>query len=208
MPEAACSIEQIAPDDGPSLARIAELYVEAFPANERKPVSFLWEAARRSDYILLGLRCGEALLGFALLYESPTSGFRLLEYMAVDHNMRDRGLGSMVFRTVANRDDGRTLLLEVERETEGPTADITRRRRTFYQRHGCREIAGLDYVMPRVTSVPPPPMSLFFCSESDGTVSRPTLRCWIEEIYDKVYAVKLSDDRLNAMLTAEEGSNE
>jgi GNAT superfamily N-acetyltransferase len=198
---ASCRIEQIEPGDDISLARMAELYVEAFPPGERKPVAFLGKALERDDYRLIGLVCDERLEGLAVLYEPHCAEFRLLEYMAITPARRNQGFGSFLFDSIMAQQPTRTLLLEVESETgDGREAGTSRRRREFYLRLGCRPVPGIDYAMPAVASVKPPPMTLFACGAKTAGIDPVSLPRWLKDIYDKVYETELTDERLSAML--------
>ena len=190
-------VQPIGPGDGGLLDHLAALYAESFPESERKPASFLRTAAGRDDYSLLALTAGERAEGFALVYRSPGGGFSLLEYMAVAAGRRGQGLGSLLFTAVASGNAGRTLLLEVESGNE-PEA---RRRIAFYRRFGCRELRGVDYIMPRVSSGLPPPMSLLACSP-DAAFPKNVLRTWLEEMMSRVYAVPDPAGAVSLMLAA------
>lgn len=204
-----CRLRRVDVGDVDTLTRIETIYVEAFPESERKPVPFLAEAAGREDYDLYAFGCAEEVSGFALVYKSRGAGFALLEYMAVAADRRDRGLGSLLFKELLTELSDRVLLLEIEADSgaEPPELSSSRRRRSFYRRLGCFEIEGLDYVMPQVAKALPPAMALLACGKANVTNEALNLPGWLEEIYDRVYGVRLTPEQLKLMFPAEPGAS-
>jgi GNAT superfamily N-acetyltransferase len=188
----------VGPGDRGLLDQLERLYASAFPASERKPASFLRTAAGREDYSLLALISGDRADGLALVYRSPGSAFALLEYMAVAPGRRGEGLGRRLFTAVAGRNPGRALLVEVESANDRDPD--SRRRIAFYRDLGCRELRGVDYVMPKVSSAAPPPMSLLACG--CAAVTADSLRAWLEEIMDRVYSAPDPAGLVEPMLAA------
>ena len=149
-------IRSIADASSSAFANVVGIYQEAFPASERKPVAFLEQAIERADYRLYGAAQSGETVGMALVYRSTEHPFALLEYMAVAAARRGGGLGEQLFTGLAGLVN-RPLLLEVESERPGAEGAALRRRRLdFYRRLGCLTVAGLDYVMPKVSAAAPP----------------------------------------------------
>ena len=194
-------VETVGSGDDRRLGALAEIYAEAFPDSERKPPAFLEEAAKRDDYALLALVDGSGMAGLAVVYRSPSAPIALLEYLAVSAGRRRRGLGAALFRAVAAANAGRILLLEVETGKPGDSAASSRgRRKAFYRKLGCRELAGIDYRMPTVSSASPPPMSRLACGASGDGLDRADVRAWLAEILDRVYAVQDPEGPVDEML--------
>ncbi|HEY5713359.1 MAG TPA: GNAT family N-acetyltransferase [Allosphingosinicella sp.] len=194
-------LRDITGHDHRALENIRELYGESFPANERKPESFIREAADRDDYSLLAMIEGPRVVAFAIVYRSADQELSLLEYMATAPDRMSRGLGSAVFKEVAARNMGRVLILEVEAEESSGSSDApARRRKSFYRNLGCRQLQGLNYRMPKVSSTAPPPMHLLVV-ESRTKVKRNTIGRWLEDIFRNVYGVIEPEQAVQSMLS-------
>ena len=84
----------------------------------------------------------------------------------------------------------RPVLVEVE------TGDVDAdRRRAFYRRHGCRQVLGLDYLLPLPGA---PPMGLMVAGAT--TVARSDLARWLATAYAGVYRQPAGDPRPAAMV--------
>ena len=114
---------------------------EAFPPNERKPLPDIRTLMAAGRYEVWGLFDGEILLGYATLWMEPADkSCILLDYLGVTAARRNGGLGQKIVRMLAERLEGKSLLLiEAERPVEGddPAENNLRRRRlAFYERCG------------------------------------------------------------------------
>jgi hypothetical protein len=164
--------------------------------------------ARRPDYRLIVATHEQTVLGFAAVFAPPDEAFALLEYLAVDERFRGGGVGGGLFRaaveTLAGEGRGGPLLLEVE----APVGDDAtgraqqERRRAFYRRLGCRQVAGLDYLLPlRTASTAPPPMHLFAHVTAPAvSLSRADLERALRVIYSRVYGQDADDPRIAVMM--------
>lgn len=142
------------------------------------------------------------MIAFAILFLSPGEPFALLEYMATDLRWRSRGVGAALFNMSLAELGARTILVEVDSDREASADSAIRsRRKDFYRKLGCRQVAELGYVMPMVAGIQPPKMDLLLRPGSDsGPIAKATLRAWLEEIYAAVYGQVLPDSRIDAML--------
>ena len=183
---------------------LVAIYREALPSSERKPSAKLAAMIAKPGYIFLVLMLDAKVAGFAIAVCFERTDACLIEYMAVAGEMRGRGLGKKLFNSVLDLPEirDRYLLLEVESE-RAPSADHVERvgRKQFYRKLGCRQIEGLEYVMPAVSSSTPPAMDiLLHRRELPEDVSKELLRTWLEDIYLNVYSKPASDPRIDKML--------
>jgi hypothetical protein len=181
------------------MAAVERLYLSSFPSSERKPASFVRAAAERSDYEVLSFGQGREADAFAILYR-PREPFVLIEYLAVDANVRDGGLGSEVVERIAERHCGRALIVEVEDdigEAEGQAAA----RKRFYRKLHFGLIEGLQYRMPQVADTAPPPMHLMIRGAGEA-ITKATLARWLIDIFSGVYAVRNPSATVEYMLRA------
>lgn len=176
------------------------IYHEALPPSERKADAGIMAQAERADCVLELAELDGAAVGFLILYRAHAQPIALLEYLGVAATARGAGLGAQLFARVAALSAGRTLLIEVEtdRETDAPDRDQRIRRKRFYARQGCRQLAQLAYVMPPVDTQTPPPMDLLALTGLD-TITRATLQAWLSDIYHHVYDRPLDDPMIGRM---------
>lgn len=115
--------------ESPWLEAARRLYLEAFPAQER----------RDRENMLLGNAhfrpaafCrGEEFGGILFYWESRD--FIFLEHFAVEPRLRNAGLGAKALGLLKGL--GKPIILEIEL----PEDELTRRRKGFYERNGFRE---------------------------------------------------------------------
>ncbi|HWJ69680.1 MAG TPA: GNAT family N-acetyltransferase [Sphingobium sp.] len=177
------------------------IYHEALPPSERKADDDILVQAERDDGVLELAELDGVAVGFLILYRARAQPIALLEYLGVAANARSGGLGAQLFARIAELSAGRTLLIEVEtdRETDAPDIDQRIRRKRFYARQGCRQLAHLAYVMPPVGPQAPPPMDLLVLTDR-ALVERTTLQAWLDDIYRHVYDQR-QDDPMIARMT-------
>ena len=116
-------------------ARLWRLYLQAFPAAERKSLRRILQQRRLGREKVFVIRRNGKFAGLLMTMESPD--LVQLDYLAVAKKERNSGLGTealMLFRQMLA---GRPLLAEIESPFE-PEADqaLRRRRRDFYLRAG------------------------------------------------------------------------
>jgi GNAT superfamily N-acetyltransferase len=175
------------------------LYEEAIPASERKSRAQIASMMREPGYRFLAAFVAERLVGFAIVYRFRGERLSLLEYMAVDPAHRSQGIGGQLFRAALGLSDAETpLLLEVDSDRE-PSEDHSQRvkRKRFYNRLGCREIAGLNYILP--IGQHPPGMNLLVHDPQCHDLDRATVLHWLTLLYVEVYGCSASDPRIAVM---------
>lgn len=120
---------------GASLRQAEQLYLEAFPAAERKPFEMLVELQKNGRGMIFAAADEERFLGLAvvLLWED----IALLDYLAVAPEGRGQGTGSEVLRLLAARFPDKRILIEIELPEENAPDNAQRaRRKRFYLRAG------------------------------------------------------------------------
>jgi predicted N-acetyltransferase YhbS len=185
-----CSIRQLTDPLDPAFAGLERVYTSALPAGERKPAEQLRQSILRPDYrVLVAEEAAGQVVGFAMLFvpQEPENA-ALLEYLATAGPARGRGVGGRLFRHAVAL-AGRAVLIEVE------TGDADAERRgAFYRRHGCRELTGLQYLLPLPGA---PPMGLMVAGAAE--IQRADVRRWLEVVYERVYGESADDPRIELM---------
>lgn len=113
---------------------------EAFPPAERKPYSTMEELYRAGRYFPYGLKDPNGrVIGYALLWGEPGGRYQLLDYLGVDPERRNEGLGGKILQRLRKALSGLNgILLEVEAPDGGREDKLRLRRLEFYRRNDCR----------------------------------------------------------------------
>ena len=123
-------------------AEIAELYESSlrrdFPPSELKSLSAILNMLRRDSYDVLGAYEENRLVAYALMYRPKAGRIALIDYLAVEPDMRGRGVGrrflSLLREHYSERADA--LMIECERPATAPDEQEARKRIRFYQQSG------------------------------------------------------------------------
>jgi len=198
-------IQRLLPDMRDAFEGLLRIYREAIPPSERKTDDALSRMLKQSEYEFLIARVDDAVAGFSIVKSFRRTDSSLLEYMAVDRSIRGRGVGGAVFRAACESamTATRYVLLEVDSDAQlSADREIRARRKSFYRRLGCREVAGLCYLMPSVTTEQPPLMNLLvYRHVLQGTIDKSELHQWLQCIYAEVYEQPVDDPRIDLMLS-------
>lgn len=119
-----------------ALANIENLYLQAFPAVERKPWELLLKKQAEGTMELFSLEDEkETFLGLAIM--AYDQDLVLLDYFAVSGERRGQGIGSAAIRALLDHFQGKRFVLEIE-STKHPSDDLAVRksRKSFYLRNG------------------------------------------------------------------------
>lgn len=130
--------------------KVYELYQDAFPEEEKKPVGMLEELAKRGMLEILAVvddEGAERFVGLAINMTEPSSKApegeketALLDYFAISPDVRGGGYGSKALKLLLERFSGKTYIFEVEmRDEAAPNAAERQRRVAFYLRGGLKE---------------------------------------------------------------------
>ncbi|MDP1589845.1 MAG: GNAT family N-acetyltransferase [Prosthecobacter sp.] len=187
---------------GADFEGLYRIYEEALPASERKPRAWVEALVLRPDYRVMVLKSGGQVLGFLMVFVSASQEVALLEYLATDRTVRNRGLGAALFHQAVEIAGERPLLVEMESEDENtPGHEMRLRRKRFYSRLGCVEIANLAYLMPPVGASPPPRMNLaYHWRGHPAPPNHDEIRLWLHTLYTEVYLRPADDPAIEVMM--------
>lgn len=137
----------------PDFPFVSELYLEAFPPEERRDLA-AWQSLadlHGFPFSCLGIYDGTKCLGFITIW--AFDDFVYVEHFALHPDCRGGGWGSKTINRIAGQVEGKPIILEVE----PPCDDITRRRVRFYERAGFH-LCDRPYMQPpyRPTGCPFP----------------------------------------------------
>lgn len=117
-------------------ASLERLYMDTFPAPERKPFPLMVQKSREGIMELLAIEEENgAFLGLAITVLS--NDLVLLDYFAICPEVRGREIGSGTLQLLQERYTGKRLVLEIEDTGEdAPNREERVRRKAFYLRNG------------------------------------------------------------------------
>lgn len=121
--------------DNKQIPLIYELYMEAFPEEERKPFKLIEEKAQQGEMEILSLSEEGQFIGLAItvIYKDMV----LIDYFAIAPNNREKGLGSKALELLKGRYKDYRLFLEIELADEKAQNNEERiRRKAFYHKNG------------------------------------------------------------------------
>ncbi|MBQ8663819.1 MAG: GNAT family N-acetyltransferase [Eubacterium sp.] len=119
------------------LKPVYELYIDAFPEIERKPISLIEEKVAEGSSEVFSIMDGDEFVGFAIYVIGRD--LVLLDFFAILPEKRCGGYGSKVFPLLMSQYPGKHFLLEIEDpdgDVEEQEKELRRRRKAFYLRQG------------------------------------------------------------------------
>ncbi len=121
--------------DKQDLNQIQQLYLTAFPSNERKPFPLILQKCAEGSMEILKIEDEKNTfvgLVIMILYKN----LAILDYFAIDENMRNLGYGSAVLSLLNERYSNKCMILEIE-DPDVPSENTPDRirRKGFYLRN-------------------------------------------------------------------------
>jgi len=181
------------------------IYARAFPLSEQKSKETLLAMLDAPFYTIFLAYDDEKIVGFCIMYHPKKDDFFLLEYIAITPHIQAKGVGSFLLQTSLNllfETEGiRPVLIEID-SPEHPSSEqeIREKRERFYRKMGALKIEPFDYILPLQSNETPPPMELLLLHYPLKTLSKQTLKRWLEALYHDVYGCAKDDVRIEQML--------
>lgn len=211
------SFEQVSSDQlvASVVAGVRGIYFDSFPPFERVDYTTMMSDVVVGKRQLTIVTFGGKVIAFAMTLPIPNTEFTLLEYLAVQASMRNRGIGSRLLKWVIELSRTRTdklqtqgIILEVEEYGANSSEEergIQERRMQFYFRHGAKRISCADnYRIPNLeTDVGTIPMTLLVIPFSNNIIQRlsgDVLKACICGIYLYSYGRGVTDATLRKTL--------
>ena len=121
----------------PCLARVEQLYYDAFPPEERRT----WDSMvddPAGDIGIWGLYHRGEYCGFVILMTQGDICHNM--YFAIEERFRDQGLGAQALAALRQRLPGLRIIVDIEQQDPAAeNSELRRRRKAFYLRCGYRE---------------------------------------------------------------------
>ena len=188
--------------DSSEFQQAMEIYLEAFPANERHPLATIVDRVNQGLSRLYVTSSHGEIAFLALLWPLKETDFVLLDYMATKANHRGQGIASAFLTTLRDEliNTGKHLILEVENPQFGDPQE-KERRVAFYKRHGARELEDVKYLLPPLDGTTPTEMILMIFPEySDEKISGALVKNLIMRMYRELYNRKEDDALLGTFV--------
>ena len=188
--------------DSNEFKQAMEIYLAAFPANERHSLSTIVERVSKGLNQLYVASLNNEIAFLALLWPLKETDFILLDYIATKVSHRGKGIASAFLTTLRDQliNTKKHLILEVEDPRFGDLAE-KERRISFYKRHGARELEGVRYLLPPLDRSTPTEMILMLFPEyNDEKITGGTVKKVIIQIYRELYSREEDDAMLITFL--------
>lgn len=118
---------------------LKNLYISAFPAEERAPFRLMMSRLRKGKAEMLVAFDGEEFIGFA--YTICHEGLVYLFYLAIEESKRGMGYGSLILSGIRKRYHGSRIFLAREQlDSSAPNYQQRLSRHRFYLRSGFEDL--------------------------------------------------------------------
>lgn len=128
-------------DNQKYIGEASDLFLRAFPEDERPPFKMLYDEGKAGQVDLLILVDEDRFLGLAFLVPSFT--FNYLYFLAVEDKERGKGYGHLILRELAKTYEGKPIMILAETLKEPSSNWQQREERMIFYHHAGFE--NLDY---------------------------------------------------------------
>ncbi|HET8825291.1 MAG TPA: GNAT family N-acetyltransferase [Terriglobales bacterium] len=167
---------------------------EAIAPDAQLPEQRFQDLLAGCSYRLFAYSEGEDVRGVALGYFSLELRFAWLDYFAIRADLRGRGLGSKLFREIAEiagKQDPKPdwLLFEVDDDYQGaPEREAECKRRVqFYRRLGAQVLENVPYKFPSAFAEPIRMRLMAYQLHPNAQLAADNLRQAVQEIFQSIH---------------------
>ena len=131
-------------------ANAMNIYDEAFPSNEKQPLSLIKKRIIESKSRLFVGLLNEDITCMALLWDFKDLEFVLLDYLAVAKEYRNNQFGTELFKHLTHtiNTSKKYMVIEVENHLFGDNKDLRKKRINFYIKNGAYVLNEVPYILP------------------------------------------------------------
>jgi len=201
------TLERVPDLSSPLFRPCSEVLRKSIPSSEQLSEQRLTELLARDDYRMYALLLNGAVAATAILYLPRAEDFVLLDYMAVRADLRNRGLGSMLFQEVvktASRERPAASFLFFEVDDDRGVGDaapsINRRRIEFYRRLGAKLLVNAEYVFPSSTGSGVPMRLMVYRLRPETELLQISVGRAVENIFREVHGRGKDDTLLRSIV--------
>lgn len=121
------------------LEEIKNLYIEAFPKAERKPLDQIIKVCENSLGRIIPILLDDEFVGMFITLDSDSDNTLLIDYFAIKSDYRGLSLGSKSIELLNEREN-KTIIIEIEPCVENACNLVQRqKRKKFYKNLGFRQ---------------------------------------------------------------------
>lgn len=121
------------------LDEIKNLYIEAFPKEERKPINQILKVCENKQGRIIPILLNKEFVGMFITLDSTTTNSLIIDYFAIKDGFRGLSLGSRAI-SLLNEKEKKTIIIEIEPCVKGAENLIQRKKRKkFYKNLGFRQ---------------------------------------------------------------------
>ncbi|MDD2291467.1 MAG: GNAT family N-acetyltransferase [Aliarcobacter sp.] len=183
--------------------KIYAIYEKSFPLSEQKSKEFFRTLFEREDYSIFICQNQDEIEGFTIFYTPLILDFILLEYMAINGNIRSKGLGSKLFQysiSQLHKFDTKPILIEIDSTKDGSkNYEINNKRADFYRKNSCKIVENFDYILGLKSEYRASKMELMVYFPNEKHIEKKSLKRYIQEIYSNVYNRSHDDEDIEKM---------
>ena len=183
--------------------KIYAIYEKSFPLSEQKSKEFFRTLFEREDYSIFICQNQDEIEGFTIFYTPLSLDFILLEYMAINGNIRSKGLGSKLFQysiSQLHKFDTKPILIEIDSTKDNSkNCEINNKRADFYRKNSCRIVENFDYILGLKSEYRASKMELMVYFPNKKHIEKKSLKRYIQEIYSNVYNRSHDDEDIEKM---------
>ncbi len=125
-------------DESKYSKELIDLYISAFPREERMPIDLLKSATLEKKLEVNVYEDENNFIGFTVVINNESNIY--LYYLATKDSVRNKGYGHQIIDVIKNKYRGKTIMLCAEHiDGSESSDDIKIRRQKFYKRNGFLE---------------------------------------------------------------------
>lgn len=184
---------------------IYAIYEKSFPKNEQKTKESFKKIFNNNDYRVFVIQKNGDIEGFCLFFAPQDLNFMLLEYMAMNTQMRSLGMGSKLFgfsvNTLFFQEQDKPILIEIDStKKKSENSIVNQKRADFYRKNGCKTIQDFEYILGLKTQLVPPLMEMLIYGNKEEFILKSQLKQYVQDIYERVYNNERNHANIEKML--------
>jgi len=134
--------------DDPQFNEAIEIYNEAFPDKEKRPLNDLKNNINDGEKLFIG-KYNNSTIMLSIIWEIKNTDYLFLDYIAVKKEYRNKRIGTKFLKNIFNIfKNYNNVIFEVENPEEGENKNQRIKRINFYKKLGAKELTGFKYFLP------------------------------------------------------------
>jgi hypothetical protein len=185
-------IEQIKSTKDSLYKQAIDIYIDSFPSSERQSLATIAYRINCSKCKMIALVENNFVLGMAIIWKFSNDRIGLIDYIAIEKNNRNRGLGGLLLTSILNEEVKIDYwAIEIEHPNYGTNIMERKQRLRFYLTNGARIASNIKYFMPAQDNSNDIEMLILFMSKTNDfmDIKKEDIIFLLEKIYFEVYSL-------------------